>query len=232
MRSFRGISVLNTSGIVQQRAAHDFDRPMAVVSDRRKRKAAALEAPKVGFFWRLAPSLRNSLITFGRRHVQAALTEGRAHARAHDEEKLQRREEAVQRQLDRVVDKYAEALELFDQWQTQGVKSCTELDNLLEGKSVNDKLAEVRRQIDMRTIGCGWHQFTTKWSFFADEKGHTLELLRRMLFDDILPHEKAQRRLKKLPKEAPPPQLTMRLIKSLGTEDADALRIEGKGLFN
>jgi hypothetical protein len=38
MRTYRGISVLNTSGIVQQRTAHDFDRPLNVVSDRRKRK--------------------------------------------------------------------------------------------------------------------------------------------------------------------------------------------------
>ena len=38
MRYFRGISVHNASGIVQQRAAHDFDRPSNVVSDRRKRK--------------------------------------------------------------------------------------------------------------------------------------------------------------------------------------------------
>ena len=41
MRFFRGISVLNASGIVQQRAAHDFDRPLHVVSDRRKRKRKA-----------------------------------------------------------------------------------------------------------------------------------------------------------------------------------------------
>eukprot|EP00966_Prymnesium_polylepis_P257566 5950260-Prymnesium_polylepis.1 len=30
MRTFRGISVLNASGIVQQRAAHDFDRPLHI----------------------------------------------------------------------------------------------------------------------------------------------------------------------------------------------------------
>eukprot|EP00966_Prymnesium_polylepis_P125508 2901719-Prymnesium_polylepis.2 len=44
MRTFRGISdsVLNASGIVQhERAAHDFDRLLHVVSDRRKRKATA-----------------------------------------------------------------------------------------------------------------------------------------------------------------------------------------------
>ena len=40
MRTYRNISVLNTSGIVQQRTAHDFDRPLNVVSDRRKRKVA------------------------------------------------------------------------------------------------------------------------------------------------------------------------------------------------
>jgi hypothetical protein len=53
-----------------------------------------------------------------------------------------------------------------------------------------------------------------------------------MLVDDILPHELSQRRLKKLPKAAVPPQLKPRALKVLGTEDADALRLEAQDLFN
>ena len=128
-------------------------------------------------------------------------------------------------------DRYAAALELYDQWKAQGVKNRKELKARLKDMSLNDKLAELRRQIEMRTIGLGWAQFSTKWSFFADEKAHTMELLERMLVDDIIPHEVAMRRLKQLPKEAPPPQLTMRTIKVLGTCDADALRIEASSIF-
>ena len=84
----------------------------------------------------------------------------------------------------------------------------------------------------MRTLGCGWRQFDTKWGFFKDERAHTLELLKRMLLDDILPHEMALRRQKKLPKSAAPPQLSVRLLRSLGTDDVDALRIEAVSLFN
>ena len=53
MRTFRGISVQNASGIVQQRSAHDFDRPLRIVSDRRKRKATTPEpeTQPEGFFW-------------------------------------------------------------------------------------------------------------------------------------------------------------------------------------
>ena len=53
-----------------------------------------------------------------------------------------------------------------------------------------------------------------------------------MLLDDILPHEMALRRLKKLPTEAAPPQLTSRVVKTLGTCDADALRLESTSVFN
>ena len=123
-------------------------------------------------------------------------------------------------------------LELYDQWCSQGIKSKAALDRLLEGMSISEKLAELRRQIEMRTVGLGWTQFATKWTFFSDERGHTLELLRRMLIEDILPHEMAQRRLKKLPKEAPPPQLTSRVVKALGTDDADALALEARSIFN
>jgi hypothetical protein len=52
------------------------------------------------------------------------------------------------------------------------------------------------------------------------------------LVDHILPHERAQRRLKKLPAAAVPPQLKPRALKVLGTADPDALRLEASDLFN
>mmetsp|Transcript_17430 Transcript_17430/g.55720 ORF Transcript_17430/g.55720 Transcript_17430/m.55720 type:complete len:140 (-) Transcript_17430:420-839(-) len=84
----------------------------------------------------------------------------------------------------------------------------------------------------MRTVGCGWTQFETKWGFFSDERSHKIVDLQRMLLDDILPYEIQLRRLKKLPTEATPPQLRVRSIKTLGTADADVLRLEQQSLFN
>eukprot|EP00966_Prymnesium_polylepis_P064269 1489982-Prymnesium_polylepis.3 len=212
-QTFRGLSVINASGIVQQRAAHDFDRPLRVVSDRRKRKASAeaqeeAEAdPQPGFFWRLECNARRALVRMARRELPRALKVGREEKLSHDEEKLQRREEAVQRQLDAAVEKYAAALELYDAWRAQGIATKPALDAALAGLSPTQQLAELRRQIEMRTVGCGWRQFETKWSFFSDEKHHTIEKLRSMLLDDIIPHERALRQKKKLPAEAAPPQL-------------------------
>ena len=96
-----------------------------------------------------------------------------------------------------------------------------------DGKELSptQQMAELRRQVEMRTVGCGWRQFETKWSFFSDEKHHTIEKLRSMLLDDILPHERALRRLKQLPAEAAPPQLNSHVIKTLGTADPDALAL-------
>ena len=84
----------------------------------------------------------------------------------------------------------------------------------------------------MRTLGLGWREFEVKWGFYADERKHTIEKPTRMLIDDILPHERALRRLKQLPAAAAPPQLTTRVLKELGTADKDALALEATSLFN
>jgi hypothetical protein len=120
MRTYRNIGVINVSGIVQQRTAHDFDRPLCIVSDRRKRKASAeaqieAETQQAGFFWAvLTPELREALVEWARHEVSAARSKAREEKRSHDEEKLARREESLQRQLNTAVDKYAAALELYD----------------------------------------------------------------------------------------------------------------------
>ena len=77
MRSYRNISILNASGIVQQRTAHDFDRAVTVVSDRRKRKATSETAPpppqKDGFFWSvLDQKMRHALVEMARHQLGAA----------------------------------------------------------------------------------------------------------------------------------------------------------------
>ena len=161
-------------------------------------------------FWRLRADLRSSLVTMARRRLPDALKEGRAEVLSHDQEKLLRREEAVQRQLNAAVERYAAALELFDQWRAQGVKTAAELERALGGKSEPEQLAELRRQIEMRTVGCGWTHFETKWGFFSDERSDKIEDLKRMLLDDILPYEIGLRRLKKLPTEARRPRSALR----------------------
>mmetsp|Transcript_22087 Transcript_22087/g.50580 ORF Transcript_22087/g.50580 Transcript_22087/m.50580 type:complete len:264 (+) Transcript_22087:158-949(+) len=84
----------------------------------------------------------------------------------------------------------------------------------------------------MRTVGCGWVEFVTSWSFEANERGATIEQWKSLLLKDILPHENVLKATKKLPAQAAPPQLTRRTIKLLGTVDADAARIEAASLFD
>ena len=67
-------------GALQQRTAHDFDRTINMVSDRRKRKAtleAEAEQPQPGFFWQLARELRRALVRMARHDVAAARAAGR-----------------------------------------------------------------------------------------------------------------------------------------------------------
>ncbi|KAL1520481.1 hypothetical protein AB1Y20_022061 [Prymnesium parvum] len=234
MRAYRHTSIHNVSGLVQQRTAHDLDRPLRIVSDRRKRKATPLEETESGgFFWNvLDDNLRSALVSMARHELAHALKVGREERHQHDEEKLARREESLQRQLNATIEKYAAALELFDAWKTQGVRDQEQLSARLQDRTVSDQLAELRRQVEMRTVGCGWVQFATKWSFDADQRSVTLEQWKQLLVEQILPHEAALRRQRKLPAAAAPPQLTARLVKTLGTADVDAARLEAAGLFN
>ena len=135
MRTYRNTAVISVSGIVQQRTAHDFDRPLKVESDRRKRKATPEATPTPGFFWTRTTEERHSLVEMVRHELAAAQQVGREEKLAHDAEKLQRREEELIRRLNSIVDKYAAALELYDQWRAQGVKNAKELDAALSGKS-------------------------------------------------------------------------------------------------
>ena len=178
---------------------------MVIVSDRRKRKASTPEPEKqeVGFFWKLTASARHALLMMARRLAPKERSSTRADKVAHDREKLARREEAVQRKLRAAVDKYAEALELFDAWKPATVVegkfvelTAAKLDAALRGKSATDKLAELgRQQIEWRTVGLGW----TSLSHDPDEKQATIALWRRHLLDNIYPHEVAMRRRRQLP---------------------------------
>jgi hypothetical protein len=238
LRTYRNSLIINVSGIVQQRTAHDFDRPLRIISDRRKRKATVegqleAETQAAGFFWSvLTDELRASLVEWARHKVGGARSNAREEKLAHDTEKLARREESLQRQLNTAVDRYAAALELYDAWKSQGVRDKTQLTKVLKGKSASEKLKELRLQIEMRTVGCGWTQFQVQWSYDPDQKEETVKAWTQLLLSDILPHEMALRTKKQLPAAAAPPQVSPRVSKELGTADADALLIEAAAMFN
>lgn len=67
----------------------------------------------------------------------------------------------------------------------------------------------LRKQIDMRVVGCGLTQFATRWSSNKDSKIGTVGHLRGLV-SEILEHETAARRLMELPEEAALPQQVSR----------------------
>ena len=54
-----------------------------------------------------------------------------------------------------------------------------------------ERIAELRRQIEMRTVALGWTEFETKWGFLTSEKAQKEADLRCVLVEDILPHERS-----------------------------------------
>ena len=95
------------------------------------------------------------------------------------------------------------------------------------------KLEFLRKQIEMRVIGCGLTQYATRWSSSSDVRIGTVSHLRELL-DDIITEEIALKRLKRLPKEAAQPQFIQRAAAAaqLGTADADVLDVESKSFFS
>ena len=215
---------------------HDFDLPRNVVSDRRKLKAGGGEAGAAktgGFYWTgLTDALRQSLVEFVRRRTARAAFDGRAAVKAHDGAKLARREERVITLLNATVEAYAYNNELFKSWTNQGILTPKIVTARLKDKSEADQLEFLRRQIEMRVLGLGWSQFATRWSSKADSRIGTVAHLKKLLIDDIIPEETAERRKNRLPTEAAPPQNLQREHAKLGTVDADAAVIEQRALFS
>ena len=172
MRTYRHSTAEAYSGMVQQAYNHDFDMPLNVASDRRKRKADAPE-PSIhgGFFWSnslMTDELRASLVSAVRKEAENARSEGRKALAEHDAAKLARREERLITALNAAVDYYAYGHELFESWTTQGAKDSKAVDEKLANKPETQQLEYLRHQIDMRVIGFGWNQFKTKWSAKSD----------------------------------------------------------------
>ena len=176
--------------------------------------------------------MRESLVEFSRHSLDGARKDGRVALAAHDAAKLARREERVTALLNAAVDHYAYALELFDAWTQQRVKSGREVDAFLKDKPEAQQLEFLRKQIEMRVLGLGWDNYATRWSSRADVRIVTVAHLKALLVDEILPEEKALERLKQLPTEAAPPHHKAAVVRTLGTADADALAIESKALFS
>ena len=95
----------------------------------------------------------------------------------------------------------------------------------MAGQCEAQQLAYLRRQIEMRSIGLGWVQYSTKYSSQSDRKIGTVAHLQQLLVGDILPEEMALRRLKRLPVEAAPPHHEAQDLGQLGSADEDAMEI-------
>ena len=233
---FRGTSVESLSGLTLQMRNHDFEHPKNVAHDRRKRKANGEPAPPAtaGFYHRL-PShrLQHSLVEYARCEAPRARKVGQGELKEHDDAKLARREERVITLLNKAVEHYAYAKELFCAWEgEQAARSKADVERALKDRPEAQQLEYLRKQIEMRVLGLGWTQFDTRWSSNKDSRIGTVAHLKALLIDDIIPEEMAQRRRKELPTEAALPHMTQRDLGRLGTVDADVADIEKKAVFS
>ena len=104
-----------------------------------------------------------------------------------------------------VVEKQAYAQELFAAWLQQRAQSIEEVDAYMVDRPEAQNLEFLRKQVEMRVLGCGMAQYATRWSSSSDVRVGTVEHLRELL-DEIITEEMSLKRLKRLPKEAAQPQ--------------------------
>ena len=114
---------------------------------------------------------------------------------------------------------------------SQAAKSDAAVGTYLNGKPESVQLEYLRKQIEMRTIGLGMAQYSTRWSSNKDAKVGTVSHLRTLL-KEIITEESTLRRLNQLPEEAALPQQVKRNLGKLGTADADAMDVEKKAVFS
>ena len=230
--------------MAQQMRNQDFERPSTVISDRRKRKHARAEHAGGFFYDGLTPELRSSLVDYTRRAADGARADGRAALQAQEAEKLARREDHITVLLNKAVEQYAYAKELYKEWAKEGGQRATSaamvkkalLDDKGRDRPEAQKLEYLRHQVEMRVLGLGWTEYATRWSSNADERVGTVAHLKALL-EEIILDEKSRARFtagssKGLPTEACPPQQAWSAGLQLGTLDADADAVRAEALFD
>lgn len=229
-RMCRNAPVENLSGMAQQKTAHDFEMAPIVAHDRRRAKAAAVMDSSVvtdGYFWSvLNEQMQESLVEMARYNAEDARRAGREALREQDEERMARREERVVQLLNKAVDDYAYAKELYVQWTNQRATTAEQIRQAIRDKPEARQLEYLRLQIEMRVLGVGLTEYATQWSSSSDSNIGTVAHLRDLLIRTILPAERNMEQHDELPTEAQPPQSVPKKLQKLGTIDVDAIEIE------
>lgn len=103
--------------------------------------------------------------------------------------------------LNKTVDEYAYAKELFKQWTHQRATTAADVRRAIADKPESKQLEYLRLQIEMRVLGLGWTEFATRWSSKSDTAIGTVAHLRDLLINTILPHERTKESSNELPTE-------------------------------
>ena len=227
------ISVESASAVALQMRMRHFERPDAIVHDRRKAKEGGGAARQKGFFYTLPEAVQEAIIEAARQLRR----ESRKWARADRQEQLDykkvRREQNQKKQLEALIDKSATMSEYFTLWWHQRKRSMTAVNETLASLGSATKKHEfLREQIEMRVLGLGWETFKISWT----KKGKPtpqetlIERLQKIMTDEI-----AEGRLKRLPKsldDVPLPMMRAKTLKQLGTPTCDMTEMLTTSFFS
>jgi hypothetical protein len=209
MEQFGRILGIHASGVGQARINGDFDRDL---NDGNSDGAyyqlpVDMRASLVGFALSAAPEIHN--------HMSAAEKRQRC-------AKLTKREMLRKRKLVAAQGEYANALTYLDVYYSSAcwkdVTMCKKEFASLGSKTA--KLAAVKEQLRIRTVGLGWTDLHHPWSKNGED--YSPEYLRDYLIKTVIPEQDKR----KIPKEPPVDLPSRGKRQQLGTETADVARLD------
>ncbi|KAL1504931.1 hypothetical protein AB1Y20_008698 [Prymnesium parvum] len=234
LRRCPGISMEAASAVAQS-----VRSKMLALGDHVARRKAASRPKQVAcesWFYKLPEREQEALVELARKTVKEMRDIDSTDHRALDEYHSARRKTNEADELDALFTQYALALSFFERWCKRGVETTGQITSILNGfgDRNQEKLDWLREQIEMRTIGLSWSDWSTPWSSAANDHVGTVDQLRSYL-KDVLAEEKAlldkgllpckQRALASnsdLKAECPAPQLKRKTFKTLGTPTVQA----------
>ena len=218
LQQFGGISREAAAAVAQASRSKAFLMGDNVL----RRKPAEPPKPGIGYFFSLPEPEQEALVEYARTTVRASRKQAAADNKEVADYIKGKLKSSSEQELDSLITRYGYALSFFERWEQRGVRTVTELNRELKAcTDTQRQLDWLREQIEMRTVGLQWVEYTPRWSSVADETVGTVPELTEQL-KTILEAERERRKAGELPSEAPAPQAKRKTFKELGelTEQA------------
>lgn len=221
LQAYGRISIGNAGGVAQSNANRDLDRGASELSKPSKRRKAGV--PDLGYFHSLPPKEKESLLRYAVSYAATMRAVERADLVEQRAVKLAKEEALRQAGLESATEEYIDAIyyrTMYDspaRWRTPA--DVTREVGKLKSKSA--KLAALKEQIRIRTLGLGWADLHHAWSKDGtDFEPRVLALHLKVII--------AAEATRPIPSTPPVPLPARKVLPTLGETACDVAALDAK----